>query len=106
MLLMLGVGGLQLYGICFRRLVYSEVVEARSSYKKSYLKGFRNPGCGDSTGSNTSWTCLGEVGWDGRGAVWHNLCDAPLVDQASLVDGDSVDVICRYDEYGFSYTGI
>ena len=97
---MWGVGELQLYGICRRRLVYSEVVEARSSYKKSYLKGFRNPGCGDSTGSNTSSTCLGKVGWEGRGAVWHSLCEAPLV------DGDSVDVLCRYDEYGFSYTGI
>ena len=46
------VGGLQVYGICSRRLLYSEVVEVRSNYKKSYLWGFRNPACGDSTGSN------------------------------------------------------
>ena len=30
---MRAVGGLQAYGICSRRLVYSEVVETRSDYK-------------------------------------------------------------------------
>ena len=31
---MLGVGGLRVHGICSRRLVYQEVVEAPSNYKK------------------------------------------------------------------------
>ena len=46
------VSGLQVYWICSRRLVYSEVVEARSNYKKSYLWWFRNSACVDSTRSN------------------------------------------------------
>ena len=33
-------------------MVYREVAEARSNYKKPYLWWFRNPACGDSTGSN------------------------------------------------------
>ena len=32
-----GEGGLQVYGIYSRRMVYREVVEVRSNYKKSYL---------------------------------------------------------------------
>ena len=32
-----GVGGLEVHGICNCRLMYREVVEARSGYKKSYL---------------------------------------------------------------------
>ena len=35
--LMLGVGGLQVYGIRSRRLLYKEVVEVRSIYEKSYF---------------------------------------------------------------------
>ena len=34
---MWGVGGLQVHGICSRRLVYKEVVEVRSDYKKFYF---------------------------------------------------------------------
>ena len=34
---MKGGSGLQVYGICNRRMVHSEVVEAGSTYKKSYL---------------------------------------------------------------------
>ena len=49
---MWGVGGLQVYGIGSRRLVYSEVVEGQSNYKKSYLWWFRILACGDSTGSD------------------------------------------------------
>ena len=49
---LLDVGGLQVYGICSRRLVHSEVVEARSNYKKFYLWWFKNLVCGDSSGSN------------------------------------------------------
>ena len=32
-----GVSGLQVYGICSRKVVYSEEVEAQSNYKKSFL---------------------------------------------------------------------
>ena len=32
------VGEQQAYGICIRTVVYSEVVEARSNYEKSYLR--------------------------------------------------------------------
>ena len=39
-------------GIRRRSLVYKEVVEAISNYKKSYFWWFENPACGDSTGSN------------------------------------------------------
>ena len=46
------VGGLEVHGICNRRLVYSEVVEVQSNYKKSYLWWFENIALGDSTGSN------------------------------------------------------
>ena len=49
---MCGVGGRQVYGICSHRLVCSELVVARSNYKKSYLRIFRNPPCGDSTESS------------------------------------------------------
>ena len=37
-----GVGEQQVYGICIRTVVYSEVVEARSNYEKSYLRWFRS----------------------------------------------------------------
>ena len=32
-----GVGGVQVHGICSRRLVYKEVVEVQSDHKKSYF---------------------------------------------------------------------
>ena len=81
-LLMLIVGGLQVYGTC----CCSEVVEARSNDKKSYLWWFRNPACGDSTESNRI-----EKDWIGvrPGLVWGNgggrvvgssVCEAPLDD--------------------------
>ena len=46
------VGRLRVHEICSRRLVYMEVVEARSNCKQSYLWGFKIPACGDSTRSN------------------------------------------------------
>ena len=49
---MWGVGGLQVHGIRSRRLVYKEVVEALSNYKKSNFWWFGNLAFGDSTGSN------------------------------------------------------
>ena len=50
---MSGIGRLQLHGICSYKLVYREVVEARSNYKRSYFcyfQGFGNIICGDLTG--------------------------------------------------------
>ena len=47
-----GVGRLQVFGICSHRLLYKEVVKAWSNYKKSYLWWFTNSTCGDSTASN------------------------------------------------------
>ena len=78
--------GLQVYRICSRRLVYSYVVEARSNYKKSYLWWFKNPACGDWTGSNgieKNWVGLppGLVWEKGGGAVvWFSVSEAPLDD--------------------------
>ena len=46
------VGGLEEHGIFNRRLVYNEIVEGRSDYKKSYLWWFENIACGDSTGNS------------------------------------------------------
>ena len=67
-----------MYGICCR----SEVVEARSNYKKSYLRGFRNAACGDSTGSNRiekDWIRVPlALAW-GKGGGWCDLvCVKPL----------------------------
>ena len=42
---MCGVDRLQVYGICSRRLIYNEVIEDRSNYKKSYLWWFRIFAC-------------------------------------------------------------
>ena len=46
------VDKVQVHGVCSCRMVYREIVERRSDYKKSYLWRFRNPARGDSTGSN------------------------------------------------------
>ena len=46
------MGGLQVHGNGSRRMLYKEVVEVRSNYKKSYLWWFGNPACGDWAGSN------------------------------------------------------
>ena len=50
-LLMWSVGELQVYEIFSHRLMYSEVNEARSNYKKTYFWSFRNFTCDDSTGT-------------------------------------------------------
>ena len=47
-----GVGGLQVYGIFNRRLLYKEIVKPRLNFKKSVLWLVRNISCGDSTGTN------------------------------------------------------
>ena len=91
------------------RLVYGEVVEARSNYKLFSLWWFRNPTCGDSTGSNQiekDWVG-GPPGlvWRKREGevVWFSACQVPLDDYAN---GGSVDVFFTYDEYDFSSLGI
>ena len=45
---MWGVDRLQVVEFCSCRLVYREVVEDRSNYKKYYLLSFRNPAWGSS----------------------------------------------------------
>ena len=68
---------LQMHGICSHRLVYREVVETQSNYKKSYLWWFRYPACGDATGSN--WIkkdkfCVSPGLVCGKGEKrWHDL---------------------------------
>ena len=47
-----GVGGLQVYGIFNRRLLYKEIVKPRLNFKKSVLWLVRNISCDDSTGTN------------------------------------------------------
>ena len=49
---MWGVSGLQVHRIRSCRLLYKDVVEVRSNYKKFYFWWFGNPACGKSTGSN------------------------------------------------------
>ena len=44
--------GLQVHGIDSRKVVYKEVVEVQSNYKKPYFWWFGNPFYGDSAGSN------------------------------------------------------
>ena len=114
-LLMWGVSGRQVHGICSRRMVYIEQFEAQSSYKKSYLWWFRNPTWGDLTGSNQiekSWVGipLGHVwGTGGGGVVLFTVCEAPSDDWAnggSDCANGANDVFFRYGDYGFSSTGI
>ena len=64
-----------MHGICNRRLVHKEVVEAISDYKKSYLWRCRNIAYRDSTGSSRIeknrvrvpprlvWGGRGDKGW-------------------------------------------
>ena len=83
---MWSVGGLQVYGICNCRVVYSELVEVWSNYKKSYLWWFRNPACGYSTGSKQIEKDQFGVppglfwGVGGGGVVWFSVCETPLDD--------------------------
>ena len=74
-----------------RRLVYSNVAEARSNHKEFYLCWSRNPACGYSTGSN--WIEKDRVGVPPRlvwgngweGVVWFNMRKAPFDDWAMLM---------------------
>ena len=80
----------QVHGIRSHRLVYKDVVEARSSYKKSYFWWFGNPPCGDSSGSNWIDKYQDRVSLDlfeARGekglCVWC-VCGVPLDDWATI----------------------
>ena len=87
-----------MYGIAYG-------IAAQSNYKKSYLRWFRNPACGDSAGSNRIEK--GRVGvppglvWGkGRGGVvWFSVCEVPFENWAN---GGSADAIFTYGEYDFS----
>ena len=92
------VNGLEfVHGICNRRLVYSEVVEARSDYKKFYLQWFVNIVCYDATGSNQMEKDLVRVspgrvlGKGGEKIVWFSVGEgeggAPLVFKAPQQKG-------------------
>ena len=106
---MWGAGRLQVHGICRRRLVYRQIVEAWSNYKKYYLRWFRNLAFGDSSRSNwieKDWFHVSPVLVWGNGKRWYDLAyveylvyRAPLDDWAS---GGSVDVFFTYGKYGFS----
>ena len=88
-----------MHWIWSRGLAYSEVVETRSNYKKSYLWWFRNPACDDSTRSNQiekyQVVVPPRLVWkkgDGE-VVWFCVCEAPLEDWAN---GGSADVFFKY----------
>ena len=49
---MWGIVRLQVHGHCNHRFAHMKVVEDSLSYKRHCLRYFRNPACGDSTGSN------------------------------------------------------
>ena len=57
----LAVDGLQVHGMRSRRLLYREVGEVRSNYKKSYFWLFGNPARGELTGSNQNEKDQGRV---------------------------------------------
>ena len=77
------------HGICGRMLVYKEVVEALSNYKKYYFWWYGNLACGDATGSNQIEKGQARVSprpvWEKRGewTVWFRVFGALLDDWAS-----------------------
>ena len=93
---MWGVGGMQVHRIRGRRLVYREVVETLSNYKKSYFWRYGNPICGDATRcnriENDQARVLSRPAWGtrGEGAVWFSVCGALSDDWAN---GGYVDVL-------------
>ena len=88
--------------------MYSEVVEGRSNYKKSYLLWFRNPTSDYSTKSDQiEKNQVGVPAWilSGKGGgwvMWFSVCKPPLDDSANF---DSTDVFFTYGGYVFSYMG-
>ena len=95
------MGGLQMHGIGSRQLVYQEVVEVWSNYKKSYFWWFGDPACGDSAGSK--WIEKDEVVYlldlfEGMGKKGHCdlVCGAPVDDWVnaglcwSLIHGNMI----------------
>ena len=104
MLWMWGMGGLQVHRIRSRRLLYKEVVEVRSNYKKSYFWWFGNPTCGDSTGSKQIEKDQDRVsdrlalGKRAERAVWFSARGAPSDDWGN---GGYVYVLFTCGECGF-----
>ena len=101
---MRGVGRLQVHEIRSCRLLYKEVFEVLSNFKKSYFWWFGDPTCGDSTGGNRIEKDQGRVcarlfpgKWEDW-AVWFSACGAPSGD---LANGGYVDVLFTYGECGF-----
>ena len=87
--------------------MYTEVVEARSDYKKYHLWWFRNVACVDSTGSNwieKELVCVAPRLALGKGerVVWFIVCGGSLDGWAN---GGSVDVFSMHGEYDFSSIG-
>ena len=103
---MWGVGGLQVHWICGRWLVYKEVVEVRSNYKKSYFRWCwllqLNPRAwGEHLTSQLSWA-----------AAWLLVtCGSPVhlvvalcsMAPYALTNGGSVGKFFWHGEYGFTY---
>ena len=94
------------HGIRGHMLVYKEVVEALSNYKKYYFWWYGNLDCGDATGSNQIEKFqpslpLGPA-WEKRGEwiVWFTVFEVPLDD---LANGGYVTVLFACDECVFSY---
>ena len=86
--------------------MYSEAVEVRSNQDKFYLRWFRNPACGDWTGSNRTEKDRGRVppgffwGKGGEVVVRFRVCGAPWANEWANVS--SVDFFFTYGDYGFS----
>ena len=91
-----GLGGLQVHRIWSSRLVYKEMVEALSNYKKSNFWRFGNSACGDSTESKRIEKDEGRVslvwGKKAEWVVWFSLYGAPLND---WVNGGYVNIYSR-----------
>ena len=83
----LGMGGLQGHGIGSRKLVYKELVEVQTNYKKSYFWWFGNPACGDSGGRNQTekdivYLLVSLDGMENNGDCYL-VCRAPVNDWAN-----------------------
>ena len=78
-----------MYGIRDHKLVYKEVVEALSNYKKSYFWWYGNPACCDATGSNrieNDQACAPPRSVSvirGERNVQFSVCGSPLNDWAN-----------------------
>ena len=101
---MRGVGRLQVHEIRSYRLLYKEVFEVLSNFKKSYFWWFGDPTCGDSTGGNRIEKDQGRVCarlFPGSGKTGQfDLVHVERL-QVILANGGYVDVLFTYGECGF-----